>query len=93
MSNIAILKRDQFDTILDALNELNIKNRDLVYEIYMTASEGMDELIQTNILPSVGMVNPVDILYIHASNNITEVLQLVSNGFNPISIDHRKSCF
>ena len=63
MSNIVVLKREQFDKILDALKELNIKNRDLIYEIYTTASEGMDELIESNILPSVGMVNPVDIIY------------------------------
>lgn len=63
MSNIAILKREQFDRVIDALNELNIKNRDLIYEIYVTASEGMDELIESNILPSVGLVNPIDIIY------------------------------
>ena len=63
MSNIVVLKREQFNKILDALKELNIKNRDLIYEIYTTASEGMDELIESNILPNVGMVNPVDIIY------------------------------
>ena len=63
MNNITILKREQFDTVLDALTELNIKNRDLIYEIYITASEGMDELIESNILPNVGLVNPVDIIY------------------------------
>ena len=58
-----MLDRKQFDKIIDALNGPVIRNRDLIYEIYKTASEGMDQLIESNIIPSVGLVNPLDILY------------------------------
>ncbi len=58
-----MLDRKQFDKIIDALNGPVIRNRDLIYEIYTTASEGMDQLIESNIIPSVGLVNPLDILY------------------------------
>ena len=58
-----MLDRKQFDAIIDQLNGPVIRNRDLIYQIYQTATEGMDQLIKSNIIPSVGMVNPIDVLY------------------------------
>lgn len=63
MSKIVILEKDQFNQILDSLNNPHIVNRDLIYEIYVTASEGMSELIESNIIPSVGVISPLDVVY------------------------------
>ena len=63
MSNIIIFERKQFDSIIDKLNNPNLINKDLIYEIYETASEGMNQLIESNIIPSVGMISPLEILY------------------------------
>ncbi len=44
----------------------SVINKEFVYRIYLTASEGIQQLIDSNILTNVGYVNPVDIMYYSA---------------------------
>ena len=63
MNNIVILEKERVNEIISKLNNPEIKNPELIYQIYLTASEGMNELLASNIIPSVGFINPLDILY------------------------------
>lgn len=63
MSHIVILKRDQFDSLINSLMNSSVINKDFVYKVYLTASEGIDQLIESNIISNVGYINPVDLIY------------------------------
>ena len=63
MNKIAILERPQVDSLLDRLNHPSIVDKDLIYLIYTTASEGIEQLFESKIIPIAGVVNPVDVLY------------------------------
>ena len=63
MNNVSILKREQFDLILDQLPNNAIINRDVVYKIYVTASEGIQDISESNLLSSVPTVNPLELIY------------------------------
>ncbi len=63
MSNFAILNRQQFDVVIQALNNTQNINADVVYKIYQTANEGMKALIESGIFPRLGNVNPFELIY------------------------------
>lgn len=63
MANFTILNRQQFDAVIQALNNADNINKDVVYQIYQTANEGMQSLIESGIFPRLGNVNPFEIVY------------------------------
>ena len=63
MSKITIFDRSQFDHIVDQFSNSNDINKDLLYQIYLTTSEGIEELVNSNIISGIRNVNPIDILY------------------------------
>ncbi len=63
MNNIAILDRNQFDRVIDLLNNKQSINRDVLFDIYQTTSEGIQGLVDSNILSGVRNVNPLEVLY------------------------------
>ena len=63
MANITIFTRQQFDRVIDQLLNSNDINRDVVYSIYQTASEGIENIIESNILNVVPTVNPLELIY------------------------------
>ena len=63
MANFTILNRQQFDAVIQALNNADNINKDVVYQIYQTANEGMQGLIESGIFPRLGNVNPFEIVY------------------------------
>ena len=58
-----MLDRQQFDRVLDQLNNSSDINRNLLFDIYQTTSEGIGELLTSNVITGIRDVNPVDILY------------------------------
>ena len=63
MANITIFTRLQFDRVIDQLLNSNDINRDVVYSIYQTASDGIENIIESNILNVVPTVNPLELIY------------------------------
>lgn len=63
MSQFAILNRQQVDAVLSALNNAENLNHDVIYNIYNTANEGIKNLIESGIFPSLGNVNPFELIY------------------------------
>ena len=63
MSNFTILNRQQFDAVIQALSNSNHINGDVVYQIYQTANEGMQSLIDSGLFPRLGNINPFEIIY------------------------------
>ena len=63
MSNFTILNRQQFDAVIQALSNSNNINGDVVYQIYQTANEGMQSLIDSGLFPRLGNINPFEIIY------------------------------
>ena len=63
MSNIIILDRPQFDSVISQLTNAKELDSDCIYEIYSVASDAMQNLLDSNILPAFRNVNPVDVIY------------------------------
>ena len=63
MANFTILNRQQFDGVIQSLNINETVNRDVVYQIYQTANEGIQSLIDSGIFPRFGNINPFEIIY------------------------------
>ena len=63
MANFTILNRQQFDAVIQTLNNSENINKDVVYQIYTTANEGIQSLIESGFFPRLGNVNPFEILY------------------------------
>ena len=63
MNKINILTREQFDVVLNQLPNSPIINRDVVYKIYLTASEGIENISESNILNTAPTVNPLELVY------------------------------
>ena len=62
MNKITILDRAQFDAIVNKLINSSSINHDVVYNIYLTASEGIQGLAEENVL-EVPTVNPLELVY------------------------------
>lgn len=77
MNNITILSRSQFDRVIDLLSNNSWINRDALYSIYQTTSEGIQQLVDNNILSGIRNVNPLDIVY-YCLGEYTYTLQNVS---------------
>lgn len=77
MSNITILSKNQFDRVIDLLSNNSWINRDALFSIYQTTSEGIQQLVDTNILSGIRNVNPLDIVY-YCLGEYTYTLQNVS---------------
>lgn len=58
-----MLERNQFDGVIGSLNNSENFNKDLIYEIYKTTSEGIQELIDSKIIFDPHVINPLDIIY------------------------------
>ena len=63
MANFTILNRQQFDGVIQSLNINEAVNKDVVYQIYQTANEGIQSLIDSGIFPRFGNINPFEIIY------------------------------
>ena len=63
MNKIAILEREQFDRVINELANNNFIDRDVLFDIYITTSEGIQQLIDSNILSGINSVNPLEVLY------------------------------
>ena len=63
MANFTILNRQQFDGVIQSLNINETVNKDVVYQIYQTANEGIQSLIDSGIFPRFGNINPFEIIY------------------------------
>ena len=63
MNNITTLSRSQFDRVIDLLSNNSWINRDSLFSIYQTTSEGIQQLVDNNILSGIRNVNPLDIVY------------------------------
>ena len=61
--NIAILTREQFDNVIDSLAGQENIDRDVLFDIYETTSNGIQELFNSNIFSGVTTVNPLEVLY------------------------------
>ena len=62
MDDIKIFNREEFDTIVNKLINSSSINHDVVYNIYLTASEGIQGLKENNVL-EVPTVNPLELVY------------------------------
>ena len=58
-----MLDRRQFDIIISQLNNSQDLDQDCIYKIYSYSVEAMQELMNSNILPALRNVNPLDVLY------------------------------
>ena len=63
MSNIVLLQREQFDRVVGLLNNAKEIDLDTVYKIYQTTTEGIQDLVDNNILSGIRNINPLDIIY------------------------------
>ena len=63
MANFTIFNRQQFDGVIQSLNINESVNKDVVYQIYQTANEGIQGLIESGLFPRFGNVNPFEIVY------------------------------
>ena len=63
MSNISKLNREQFDNFVDLLNVNFPINKDIVYQIYTMTTDGIQDLVDNNVLTSLKSVNPLEIIY------------------------------
>ena len=63
MNNLYILDRRQFDIIISQLNNSKELDPDCIYKIYSYSTEAMQELLNSNILPALRNVNPLDVVY------------------------------
>ena len=63
MSNISKLNREQFDNVVDLLNVNFPVNKDIVYQIYVMTTDGIQDLVDNNVLTSLRSVNPLEIIY------------------------------
>lgn len=61
--NIAILTREQFDNVIDSLAGQEKIDRDVLFDIYETTSNGIQELFNSDIFSGVTTVNPLEVLY------------------------------
>ena len=63
MDRVPIFNQEQVNRVIDTLfNSQNI-DKEVVYQLYLTTSEGIQGLIDSNIIQGIGNVNPIDILY------------------------------
>ena len=63
MSELVILERRQFDVVISQLSNAKDLDADCLYEIYSYSCEAMQELINSNILPALRNINPLDVIY------------------------------
>ena len=63
MSNISKLNCEQFDNVVDLLNVNFPINKDVVYQIYVMTTDGIQDLVDNNVLTSLKSVNPLEIIY------------------------------
>ena len=58
-----MLERSQFDRIVGLLNNAKEIDLDTVYKIYTTTTEGIQDLVDNNVLSGVKNINPLDLVY------------------------------
>ena len=63
MDQVNILTREQFDQVIDNLSNSQGIDKNVVYEIYLATSEGIQGLIESNILRGIRNVNPLELIY------------------------------
>lgn len=63
MNNITLLTREQFDRVIDQLLNKEQINRDVVYDIYQTATEGIDSIAKSNVFAVSPRVDPIELVY------------------------------
>ena len=63
MTTITILTREQFNSVIDSLSGQENIDRDVLFDIYVTTSEGIQELFNSNMFSGVTTVNPLEVLY------------------------------
>ena len=63
MEQINILSREQFDQVIDNLSNSQGIDKNVVYEIYLATSEGIQGLIDSQILRGIRNVNPLELVY------------------------------
>lgn len=63
MDQVNVLTREQFDQVIDNLSNSQGIDKNVVYEIYLATSEGIQGLIESNILRGIRNVNPLELIY------------------------------
>ena len=63
MDQINILSREQFDQVIDNLSNSQSIDKNVVYEMYLATSEGIQGLIESQILRGIRNVNPLELIY------------------------------
>lgn len=92
MNNITLLTREQFDRVIDQLVNYNEINRDVVYSIYETSTQGIQDIAISNILSIPPRVDPLELVYyslgeyIYTTSGLTpERISALANDDNYIS--------
>ncbi len=63
MDQVNILTREQFDQVIDNLSNSATIDKNVVYDIYLATSEGIQGLIDSQILRGIRNVNPLELIY------------------------------
>ena len=58
-----IFDRDRFNAIIDSLTTGQEMNKDLIYEIYETTCDGIDQLVEAKIVIDPSVINPLEVIY------------------------------
>ena len=55
--------RERFDSIINTLSTGQEINKDLIYEIYVTTCDGIEQLVDAKIIMDPSVINPFELIY------------------------------
>ena len=55
--------RERFDSIINTLSSGQEINKDLIYEIYVTTCDGIEQLVDAKIIMDPSVINPFELIY------------------------------
>ena len=63
MDKVIKFDRERFDSIINTLSTGQEINKDLIYEIYETTCDGIEQLIEAKIIIDPSVINPFELIY------------------------------